>query len=700
MGRNEMNLNEQEESEDSFYQRLTKELSFYNEKVKTKEGLTNRAVNDPYFLLNDTWSIEKLATIENFKDAIANKKFNRTNVIFRFSNPQILLEMKYFVFRKMFDDNWTINTLFVQGNYNLKQLGLFLEEKFPRLNSILDLDIEKANKRWMMWLQEKGIGTHTKDKRYEHPVKRPVTKFLISVYNDLSKLLDFRDEWEKEVWDVRNLNQKYGIYYNHARSHVKLDFTVVKQIPFRFEIQKWLKMRLLSNDLTWGTAVNYMVSIPKFLDFIFKLEPTWKNLNELSRSHFEKYLDQLHKENAERQRVSHSNEYVTKAISSANKFLEGLQTIDSPLAPKKDIRTIIFRYDRPKRKKKSKKVDYIPDSVLQQLFDNINYLHEEVQPIIWISFKTGLRVSDTLRLTQDCLLRINGKYQLVSDVTKTYLKDHSIPIDDELADVIAVLIKNSKENSNEENNPQNYIFVRYRGVRKGRPYSADWIGERLNSLAKEKKIVDEKGDIYHFRMHQFRHTYAVKMLNSGADIFTVQQLLAHSSPEMTLVYARLLDTTKRKVFEEAMKQGLFSFDLNGEMKQIKPNEEIPVDILEVLWREQKLSAVDNPYGTCHARINGNCPHAEEPPCLTCNGGSPCKDLAIGFSELDIQKYELLVKTSSRTIEALEQRGRQDIAEKNKKNLDRYQNILNTIQSGKIIFGRLDRIKRKQGLANV
>jgi integrase len=695
-----MNLNIQHrETETSIYQRLTKELSSYKEKVKTDEGLEVHVVNDPYFLKNGTWSIDKFASIENFREEVTRRNFNRKHIFFRIKNPKILLEIKYLFFRKVFDDGWTINTLFVSGTHSLKHLELFLDKAYPKINSILDLDIEKTDKRWLMWLQENGIATHSKDKRRDKPVKNPITSFLYSLYNDLSKLLDFRDEWDKEVWDVRNLNQKYGIYYNHARSHVNLDFTVVKSTSFRSEIQKWLKMRLLSNDITWGTAHNYMVNLPSFLDFIFELEPTWTNLNDLSRAHFEKYLDFLHKENEQRQRVAESYYHVVRSISCANKFLEGLQAIKSPLAPKTDVRTIIFRYDRPKKIKKSKKVDYIPDAVLQQLFDNINYLHEEVQPIIWISFKTGLRLSDTLRLTQDCLVRINGKYHLISDVTKTYISDHSIPIDDELANVIAVLIKNSKEKSNEENNPQRYIFVRYRGIRKGRPYSADWIGETLNSLAKEKKIVNEKGELYHFRMHQFRHTYAVKMLNSGADIFTVQQLLAHASPEMTLVYARLLDTTKRKAFEEAMKQGAFSFDVNGEMKQIKSNEEIPEDILEMLWREQKLSAVDNPYGTCHARINGTCPHAEEPPCLTCNGGSPCKDLAIGFSELDVQKYELLVKTSSKTIEALEQRGRHEIAEKNKKNLDRYQNILNTIKSGKIIFGRLDRIKRKQGFAN-
>lgn len=59
-------------------------------------------------------------------------------------------------------------------------------------------------------------------------------------------------------------------------------------------------------------------------------------------------------------------------------------------------------------------------------------------------------------------------------------------------------------------------------------------------------ITDENGNLFHFAMHQFRHTYGVKMINSGADILTVQELLAHASPEMTMRYAKLLDETKEK----------------------------------------------------------------------------------------------------------------------------------------------------------
>ncbi len=42
--------------------------------------------------------------------------------------------------------------------------------------------------------------------------------------------------------------------------------------------------------------------------------------------------------------------------------------------------------------------------------------------------------------------------------------------------------------------------------------------------------------------------------------------------------------------------------MNGQMKQISPDDEMPTDILEMLWRDHKLNAIDNPYGSCHARI--------------------------------------------------------------------------------------------------
>jgi integrase len=136
-----------------------------------------------------------------------------------------------------------------------------------------------------------------------------------------------------------------------------------------------------------------------------------------------------------------------------------------------------------------------------------------------------------LGLTQDCLLRINGKYYIETDIEKTYVKGHRIPIDDELANMVAALIKKSIENSNKDNNPERYVFIRFRGSRKGRPYSQLWVGEKLNCLARNVNITDECGNVFYFKTHQFRHTYAIKMLNGGADILIVQpnKLVFHGS---------------------------------------------------------------------------------------------------------------------------------------------------------------------------
>jgi hypothetical protein len=165
-------------------------------------------------------------------------------------------------------------------------------------------------------------------------------------------------------------------------------------------------------------------------------------------------------------------------------------------------------------------------------------------------------------------------------------------------------------------------------------------------------------------------------------------------------YAKLLDNTKRKAFETVVKQGVFSFDMNGKIHEIHKDEEIPYDILETLWRDQKLNAIDNPYGSCRARVNGNCPYAEEPPCLTCNGGSPCKDLAVGLSDMDVPKYEIHIQSTSKMIEVAKQYGRDEIVEKNQKNLDRLTSIYETIRKGNIVFGQMERIKGKQGVKHV
>lgn len=693
--------------EQGFHEDLKNILSTFLEKTIHEDGsVTVAQVNNPYFLVNDKWNIHFIGEIKQFEVLVSNYNYANKNIFFRFTNPTINLEVKYVYYHQLFNDLWTISSVFNAYQFPLNKMAEFLNKKYSELTSLLDLDIDKVEREYLFWLNENGVTTHRlRQKIIQKDLveKTPTAGILRRIYNMLFQYTDSREEFEKDKWDVRVLHDKYGVEYNKSKSQYYLNFSKFDK-DIREQIKKYIKQRLLSkNKFSWCTAQNYLAFLPMFFTFVFSLEPTWTDLKALNRTHILKYIEYLHEyaKNNLKRRNSKPEQYVSLSLTKLQKYLEDIQRYEYEMAPETPVQRLIFPDDKPKIRKKSiDQIDYIPDYVLEQLFTHINDLHKDSQPVVWIAFKTGLRISDVLGLTSDCLVKLNGQYYIETDIEKTYVIGHRIPIDVELADIVAVLIDISKELSNQDNNPEGYIFVRYRGQRKGKPFSQGFFQGQLNILAKQKNITDENGNLFHFKTHQFRHTYGVKMLNGGADILTVQELLAHASPEMTLRYAKLLDDTKRKVFESVIKQGVFSFDLNGEVEEIKVGEDIPTDILDALWQDHKLNAMDNPYGTCHARLNGNCPHMEAPPCLTCGDNqTPCKDLAVGFSELDKQKYKLHIKTTTKATELAKQRGREDIAEKNSKNLQRYQNILNTLQEGNVIFGRQDRMKRKLGVKN-
>ncbi|WP_050613319.1 tyrosine-type recombinase/integrase [Bacillus testis] len=688
--------------QNEYWDLITSTLSSYEVKETLGDGkIKTYKAEDDYFLVNDVWEVDTVGQIPNFTESYKEYKGTRKKIVFSSANPAVSLELKFVCYHKLFNDQWSLSSAFIGFKSKMNHLNEYLNENHPHLSTLLELDIDKEEKRWIWWLTNKGVATTqiTKDAVYGNlENKSALAGFLRSIYDYLSEQTDTREEWEKDRWDVRVLNKQYGIEYSLSSTHYYLDFNRIQNKEFRKHFKKYIKNRLLgARNFSWGTALRYSLNCKVFLDFISDLEPDWNGLNEITREHFEKYLEYLNHyvTNNIKQKNANPTHFITKNISIVKVFLEDSQRYEYSIAPKKPVAKLIYPGDIPNMPKKATDdIDHVPDFVLEQLFEYINDLHPDVQPVVWVMYKTGLRISDALGLTQDCLWRVNGKSSVKTDIEKTYVINHKIPIDEELANLLAVLIHNSKERSNDGNNPDKLIFVRYTGSRKGKPYSQGWVRQKMNELAHRKKIVDEMGNIFHFKNHAFRHTFGVKMINGGADILTVQELLAHASPEMTMRYAKLVDDTKRKEFEKVVKSGVFSFDLDGKVHQVTENEEIPEDIMDALWRDEKLNALENPYGTCRARVNGNCPLAAEPPCLTANNGKPCFDLAVGMTSFDVKKYELHIESTAKMIEAAKEYGREDMIEANEKNLERFQDIYNTIKSGSIIFGNLERVQRK------
>lgn len=357
-------------------------------------------------------------------------------------------------------------------------------------------------------------------------------------------------------------------------------------------------------------------------------------------------------------------------------FLDYIQRAMYPEAPELPSVCLLFDEDIPRKPQKSENdIKYIPEGVLQQLEDNLEHLTpSEYIPIVAILRASGWRISDVLNLRYDtCLDRTSQGWYLCGDIPKTQVINHRVPITDEVYVIVQAVVDEVKEKSTDDNNPNHLLFVRYDGKRKGRCPQGLLIQQALNRLAKTQNITDDQGNIFHFGNHAFRHTKGVELINNGMNILHVQKWMAHASPEITLRYAKILDTTMRKSWEEATKQGLFKIDETGKPKKIEITDIQNEDLIEWEYIRHNLDAVRMPLGYCMKPKKQEC-HTQLNPCLTCRNLCTTPDF--------IPQYELEIQETKALIERGKAQGRNIWVEKNMSLLERYNDILTVLKEGK------------------
>jgi integrase/recombinase XerD len=89
------------------------------------------------------------------------------------------------------------------------------------------------------------------------------------------------------------------------------------------------------------------------------------------------------------------------------------------------------------------------------------------------------------------------------------------------------------------------------GLLKNLPRRSAWVfanakGRRINHLLRTLKGIAQKAGVKDATLHKFRHTYATRLLESGADIVTVQKLLGHSDIDTTRQYLNPDEQLKRE----------------------------------------------------------------------------------------------------------------------------------------------------------
>lgn len=273
----------------------------------------------------------------------------------------------------------------------------------------------------------------------------------------------------------------------------------------------------LNIDLNYSknTVASYINDLEKFITY-------YKNLDiiKLNTTNIEKYIKTL--EDAAPATVSHN-------ISSLKTFYNyeikmgkiDSNPMDAIKPPKLGTHLPVYLT--------IDEIDKILDIEVKDPFSSRN------KALLELMYATGLRISEVIALEfknidfEDCIVRVMGKGNKerivpINDIAIKYLNDY-------IENYRPLLIKK---------NINNYIFLNNHGN----------MMTRQGVFKIIKNYAETKGINKNIGPHTLRHTFATHLLENGADLRIIQELLGHSDISTTQIYTHLTNETLHNEYKE------------------------------------------------------------------------------------------------------------------------------------------------------
>ena len=434
---------------------------------------------------------------------------------------------------------------------------------------------------------------------------------------------------QKDIWLVK---EDLGLSIPAHRSLRTINFSSITNDWFKLCLKLYTLLRTKSGCAA-ATVYRGVVILTRF--FYFLRGQSVKDFDQIDNQIFEAYEYHLVGELKLRPRTVESH-LSNLAIFFDTCRLEGWF----------EVNTYWFKGKRPRHNQlpKNAEIEYIPESVWNQLDQNLKYLPEPIQRMVILLRCTGVRVGELCNLPFDCL-RKRGEQWRIRFTTEKYDLEDELPI--VMPDLVAV-IKEQQEyikqqfgdsydklfcgnlgrnqyskKSTDDGEVQKLVFYPKPEVMSWRSFS-HW----LNKLAKMCKICTKDGQLWHFRSHQFRRTVATVMTNAGVRDLIIQKYLRHRSPRMLLHYQHFLKQAMQSEYEELLREKKY-VDISG---KVVANHK-PTNPLTELMR-RKMYQITTQYGECHRPILKS-------QCQTVNACWRCQHWRTSTDDLPYLKDDLL-----------------------------------------------------------
>ena len=273
------------------------------------------------------------------------------------------------------------------------------------------------------------------------------------------------------------------------------------------DVINYLNYLKIDKNYSINTINSYKNALTKYYNYIDKKNINFKKIKEKEINGF---LTFLSKNNSPR-----TGAYTLTVLRNYYNYL---------IIEKIVGENIFYNIDMPKLEKHLpsvltyEEVDKLLDINITDSFSARN------KAILELMYASGLRISETINLKlydidlENDIVRVFGKGS----------KERIVPIGTVAVNALNKYINEYREKML-KNKKSDYLFLNNHGNK----ITRQGLFKNLKSILKEKGIEKDVSP------HTLRHSFATHLLNNGADLRSIQELLGHSSIKTTQIYTHV-----------------------------------------------------------------------------------------------------------------------------------------------------------------
>ena len=276
-------------------------------------------------------------------------------------------------------------------------------------------------------------------------------------------------------------------------------------------LQEYLAYLKLEKNLSEQSVLSYFSDLKKFLSFIE--EEKYSDLNTITSKLISKYFEIMRD-------LGISSSTSARYLSSVKGFFKYLSSQEYI---EKDPAEILST--RITERKLPTVLSFEEIDKLLQTPNVEEKLGLRDKAILELFYSCGLRVSELINLKindlyfNDEVIRVLGKGS----------KQRIVPIGSSAVYWVTEYLQKVRIVLEKKMKSENVIFLNVRGTKLSRM----GIWKIVNKYAQEAEIVKE------FHPHTFRHSFATHLLEGGADLRAVQEMVGHADISTTQIYTHI-----------------------------------------------------------------------------------------------------------------------------------------------------------------